>query len=60
MNEAVTGAMGKELFEKEQDDLLLDLIDIPKKACDRRVYITFMFEGLVSVVAILINYCADQ
>lgn len=29
--------MGKELFEKEQDDLLLDLIDIPKKACDRRI-----------------------
>ncbi|XP_024984383.1 EH domain-containing protein 1-like [Cynara cardunculus var. scolymus] len=30
-------SMGKELFEKEQDDLLLDLIDIPKKACDRRI-----------------------
>ncbi|GKB63945.1 EH domain-containing protein 1-like protein [Tanacetum coccineum] len=30
-------SMGKELFEKEQDDLLVDLIDIPKKACDRRV-----------------------
>ncbi|GKC05416.1 EH domain-containing protein 1-like protein [Tanacetum coccineum] len=30
-------SMGKELFEKEQDDLLVDLIDIPKKACDRRI-----------------------
>lgn len=26
-----------ELFEKEQNDLLMDLVDIPKKACDRRV-----------------------
>lgn len=30
VNEAVIGPVGKELFEKEQDDLLLDLIDIPK------------------------------
>lgn len=37
VNEAATGPVGKELFEKEQDDLLVDLIDIPKKACDRRV-----------------------
>ncbi|XP_050233136.1 EH domain-containing protein 1-like [Mercurialis annua] len=27
----------RELFEKEQDDLLMDLVDIPKKACDRRI-----------------------
>ncbi|CAH9145902.1 unnamed protein product [Cuscuta epithymum] len=37
INEAVTGPLGKELFEKEQDDLLSDLRDIPKKACDRRI-----------------------
>ncbi|XP_058212612.1 EH domain-containing protein 1-like [Rhododendron vialii] len=37
VNEAVVGPIGKELFEKEQDDLLANLIDIPKKACDRRV-----------------------
>ncbi|XP_043692148.1 EH domain-containing protein 1-like isoform X2 [Telopea speciosissima] len=37
INEAVSGPIGKELFEKEQDDLLLDLKDIPKKACDRRI-----------------------
>ncbi|KAL9146706.1 hypothetical protein ABFS82_13G127600 [Erythranthe guttata] len=37
VNEAAIGPVGKELFEKEQDDLLLDLIDIPKKACDRRI-----------------------
>lgn len=32
-----SGPIGKELFEKEQEDLLADLKDIPKKACDRRV-----------------------
>lgn len=37
VNEGATGPIGKELFEKEQDDLLSDLKDIPKKACDRRV-----------------------
>ncbi|XP_057764943.1 EH domain-containing protein 1-like [Salvia miltiorrhiza] len=37
VNEAATGPVGKDLFEKEQDDLLVDLIDIPKKACDRRI-----------------------
>ncbi|XP_047308673.1 EH domain-containing protein 2-like [Impatiens glandulifera] len=37
VNEGVVGFRGKELFEKEQDDLLVDLMDIPKKACDRRI-----------------------
>ncbi|KAI4390085.1 hypothetical protein MLD38_002233 [Melastoma candidum] len=37
INEAVSGPIGKELFEKEQEDLLSDLKDIPKKACDRRI-----------------------
>lgn len=37
VEEAAVGPIGKELFEKEQDDLLVDLMDIPKKACDRRV-----------------------
>ncbi|KAK4491913.1 hypothetical protein RD792_002695 [Penstemon davidsonii] len=37
LKEAEMGHIGKELFEKEQDKLLLDLIDIPKKACDRRI-----------------------
>ncbi|KAK6149359.1 hypothetical protein DH2020_016884 [Rehmannia glutinosa] len=37
INEAAAGPIGKALFEKEQDDLLTDLKDIPKKACDRRV-----------------------
>ncbi|KAF7078233.1 hypothetical protein CFC21_082705 [Triticum aestivum] len=37
VNESAVGPIGKELFEKEQEDLLADLKDIPKKACDRRV-----------------------
>ncbi|XLT00010.1 hypothetical protein HN51_049361 [Arachis hypogaea] len=37
INDAVSGPIGKELFEKEQEDLLSDLKDIPKKACDRRI-----------------------
>ncbi|OMP04352.1 hypothetical protein COLO4_09718 [Corchorus olitorius] len=37
INEGITGPIGKELFEKEQEDLLSDLKDIPKKACDRRI-----------------------
>ncbi|GFZ10644.1 EPS15 homology domain 2 [Actinidia rufa] len=37
VNETAVGPMGQDLFEKEQDDLLVDLIDIPKKACDRRI-----------------------
>ncbi|GLT38142.1 hypothetical protein SLA2020_124080 [Shorea laevis] len=37
VNDNATGPIGKELFEKEQEDLLSDLKDIPKKACDRRI-----------------------
>lgn len=37
INAAFVGPIGKELFEKEQEDLLSDLKDIPKKACDRRI-----------------------
>jgi hypothetical protein len=37
MKETAAGPLGTELFQKEQDDLLSDLNNIPKKACDRRV-----------------------
>jgi EH domain-containing protein 1 len=37
IHERAIGPIGKELFEKEQEDLLADLKDIPRKACDRRV-----------------------
>lgn len=43
VNEDFVGPIGRELFEKEQDDLLMDLINIPKKACDRRVCHPFIF-----------------
>lgn len=43
VNESAVGPLGKELFEREQDDLLADLKDIPKKACDRRVIIYIYF-----------------
>ncbi|XP_058782241.1 EH domain-containing protein 1-like [Vicia villosa] len=36
-NNSVNGVLGNELFEREQDDLLADLKDIPKKACDRKI-----------------------
>ncbi|KAE8664450.1 EH domain-containing protein 1 [Hibiscus syriacus] len=36
-NEAAIDELGLDLFEKEQDDLLKDLLDIPRKACDRRI-----------------------
>ncbi|WJX31638.1 EH domain-containing protein 1, variant 2 [Trifolium repens] len=37
VNNTVSGLLGNELFEREQEDLLTDLKDIPKKACDRKI-----------------------
>ncbi|EFJ29216.1 hypothetical protein SELMODRAFT_92582 [Selaginella moellendorffii] len=37
INDRALGPIGKELFEKEQNDLLADLKDIPRKACDRKI-----------------------
>nr|KYP52169.1 EH domain-containing protein 1 [Cajanus cajan] len=37
INDSVSGPLGNELFQKEQEDLLSDLKDIPKKACDRKI-----------------------
>ncbi|KAL2339235.1 hypothetical protein Fmac_013681 [Flemingia macrophylla] len=37
LNEGFVGPLGHDLFEKEQSDLLADLIDIPRKACDSRI-----------------------
>ncbi|XP_027938062.1 EH domain-containing protein 1-like [Vigna unguiculata] len=34
---SISGPLGNELFQKEQNDLLCDLKDIPKKACDRKI-----------------------
>lgn len=50
IDEQKVGPMGKELFEREQEDLLSDLKDIPRKACDRRVRrdIQFAFSSLTT------------
>ncbi|XP_061349970.1 EH domain-containing protein 1-like [Gastrolobium bilobum] len=37
VGDGVSCPIGNELFEKEQEDLLSDLKDIPKKACDRKI-----------------------
>ncbi|CAM6123882.1 unnamed protein product [Calypogeia fissa] len=37
ISEQYIGPIGRELFEREQNDLLADLKDIPRKACDRRI-----------------------
>ncbi|CDO98110.1 unnamed protein product [Coffea canephora] len=37
VNEEAAGPIGKDFFEKEQENLLMDLMDIPKKASDRRI-----------------------
>ncbi|CAK9217756.1 unnamed protein product [Sphagnum troendelagicum] len=37
INEQKIGPIGRELFEREQNDLLADLKDIPRKSCDRRI-----------------------
>lgn len=42
VNDRANGLLGNELFEREQDDLLSDLKDIPKKACDRKVSLFFI------------------
>lgn len=43
LNDAISGPLGSELFEKEQENLLSDLKDIPKKACDRKVSFFFQY-----------------
>ncbi|MED6195242.1 EH domain-containing protein 1 [Stylosanthes scabra] len=37
IQEGFVGPLGQELFENEQNDLLADLVDIPRKACDSRI-----------------------
>lgn len=47
--------MGNDLFEKEQEDLLADLTDIPKKACDRRVC-CYSSSGLIPGFTVLCKH----
>lgn len=51
VNEAAIGPLGRELFEREQDDLLADLKDIPKKACDRRVCFPIFWMSLLCLLS---------
>ncbi|KAI5065316.1 hypothetical protein GOP47_0020011 [Adiantum capillus-veneris] len=37
INQQLGGSIGKDLFEPEQDNLLADLKDIPRKSCDRKI-----------------------
>ena len=55
INEAALGSMGKELFEKEQEDILVDLKDIPRKACDRRINYFFKRARAVKIHAYIIS-----
>ncbi|XP_057960668.1 EH domain-containing protein 2-like [Malania oleifera] len=48
VDEVVVGPIWKELFEKEQDDLPIDLMDIPKKACERQ-YAHHLVLGQIAV-----------
>lgn len=58
VNEAASGPIGKELFVREQDDLLSDLKDIPKKACDRRVSkVTEMFRTSLLLPTLSCSLC---
>lgn len=57
VNEAAVGPVGKELFEREQEDLLSDLKDIPKKACDRRVsWVLSCLVFSLNIAALCYNY----
>lgn len=64
VNESAVGPIGKELFEKEQDDLLSDLKDIPKKACDRRVSLCllacFFFSSEFPLINSLLYNCRSM
>ena len=56
MDEGFVSPLGQDLFEKEQNNLLADLMDIPKKACDRRVWsiISYYLCGLVVKIELVL------
>ncbi|KAK9091981.1 hypothetical protein Syun_026892 [Stephania yunnanensis] len=59
-NIASPGPLGKELFEKEQDDLLCDLKDIPMRACDRRVNEFVKRAKAAKIHAYLISHLKEE
>ena len=44
---------GRELFEKEQENLLQDLYEIPQRSCDRKV----RFQMLISMQSTQSHIC---
>ncbi|CAL9162630.1 unnamed protein product [Musa hybrid cultivar] len=60
VNSMAVGPVGKELFEKEQDDLLSDLKDIPKKACDRKINEFVKRARAAKIHAYIISHLRNQ
>ncbi|ESW17722.1 hypothetical protein PHAVU_007G262900 [Phaseolus vulgaris] len=60
MHDSISGQLGDELFQKEQDDLLSDLKDIPKKACDRKINEFVKRARAVVIHAYIISHLKKQ
>ncbi|KAL9678373.1 hypothetical protein QQ045_016217 [Rhodiola kirilowii] len=60
LSEAAAGPLGKELFEKEQENLLDDLWDIPKKACDPRINEFVKRAGAAKIQAYIISHLKKE
>ncbi|KAL2322715.1 hypothetical protein Fmac_027094 [Flemingia macrophylla] len=60
INDSVSGPLGNELFQKEQEDLLSDLKDIPKKACDRKINEFVKRARAVRIHAYIISHLKKQ
>eukprot|EP00249_Psilotum_nudum_P007117 c20316_g1_i3 orf=546-1406(+) len=59
-NDGIMGPLGKELFEKEHEDLLKDLKDIPKKSYDRRVNEFVKRSQAAKIHAYIIGHLKNQ
>ncbi|XP_047950858.1 EH domain-containing protein 1-like isoform X4 [Salvia hispanica] len=60
INNAAAGPLGEELFQKEQDNLLNDLKDIPKKACDRRINEFVKRARAAKIHALIISHLRNE
>ncbi|KAL1562975.1 EH domain-containing protein 1 [Salvia divinorum] len=60
IHNAAAGPLGKELFQKEQDNLLNDLKDIPKKACDRRINEFVKRARAAKIHALIISHLRNE
>lgn len=55
-----TGSFGRELFDMEQNDLLTDLKDIPRKSCDRRINEFVKRARAARINALIISHLRGQ